>query len=86
MQILVDIPEAELTMTDKLSQDRQITRDELVRVALYATSTLRKPSICRIPEMRTHGRMRADFGLINRKMDWLTRSACAASGKRTRTL
>ena len=34
MQMLIDIPEADLTLLDKLSQDRQVSRDELVRVAV----------------------------------------------------
>lgn len=34
MQTLIDIPEADLTLLDRLSRDRQITRDELVRAAV----------------------------------------------------
>ncbi len=34
MQTLIDIPEADLTLLDRLSQARQITRDEIVRAAV----------------------------------------------------
>ena len=44
MQTLIDIPEANITLLDKLSEDRQISRDELVRtaVSLYLESQLLK--------------------------------------------
>ena len=34
MQILIDIPEEDVAFLDKLSEDRQVPRDELVRTAV----------------------------------------------------
>ena len=34
MQTLIDIPEEDLTRLDKLSEDRQVPRDELVRTSV----------------------------------------------------
>ncbi len=34
MQTLIDIPEPNITLLDKLSEDRQVSRDELVRTAV----------------------------------------------------
>jgi len=34
MQTLIDIPEEEITLLDKLSEDRRISREELVRTAI----------------------------------------------------
>jgi len=34
MQILIDIPEEEITLLDRLSEDRHISREELVRTAI----------------------------------------------------
>lgn len=45
MQTLIDIPEADITLLDRLSKDRQISRDELVRTALsvYLDTQLARP-------------------------------------------
>jgi metal-responsive CopG/Arc/MetJ family transcriptional regulator len=34
MQTVIDIPEEEITRLDKLSQERQVPREELVRAAI----------------------------------------------------